>query len=212
MYIALEGLKGTGKSTLIDNLLPSLQQICKSKNKTLCCFKPTAPIPNYNQGNSINVDLCSNFERIQLYAERSNYHANLVNWQSDYILSDRSIFTSLAVHWHKYQKDYKSLDDFYFMLRQQEHAIAIPDLVIQLEAPVDVLMKRYKNRNRNYGKAEENIEQARIIASNYEQIKEWLNTACGKNTLQKTVIWHTLDSGINSPSKLQLECLKILNL
>lgn len=203
MYIAFEGVKGTGKSTVLKNLLPLFEKIYT--DKTVSYFKPTAPIPNNFE---INPDLCNDVDRMQFYAKRSNYHASLVNWQADYILSDRSIFTSLAVYWHKYKTQYQTLENFYAMIRSQEYCINIPDLVIQLDAPIDILLKRYEQRERNYGTHEETREQAELISLNYQEIREWVNSVYGEKAIQKKVNWQVVDSHKHSPQEI---LSKVLN-
>lgn len=199
MYVAIEGLKGTGKSTVLQALLPHIEALFDSTQQRLAILNPTKPMAKthyleqyFAQGQNDDAYLQ------KLYAARSNYHATLTDWDADLIISDRSIFTSLAVRWHHIDTANMTPVQHFKQVRQQEHQIAIPDLVIQLNAPNATLLDRYATRRRAYGQYEETIEAIIQLKNGYNSLYQWLaeeQTAC---LLGKSIPIYQLDTQLNS--------------
>lgn len=175
MYIAIEGLKGTGKSTLLEALTPYLKAYCDSKQQQLAILHPTKPMSDHYLEDEFYEYQNNDAYLRTLYAARSNHHAAGVDWNADLIISDRSIFTSLAVRWqYAYQANINP-SQHYEQVRCQEHVIAIPDIVIQLDASNTTLLERYAKRDRQYGHYEETIESLVHMRNNYGKLFEWLS-------------------------------------
>lgn len=192
MYIAIEGLKGTGKSTLLKTLAPFLKARCDSKKQRIAILHPTKPIPEHHHLERCFYQYQNNDAYLRLlYAARSNYHASRTDWSADLVISDRSILTSLAVRW---QQVNLSPIQHYEQVRAQEHMIAIPDIVIQLDAPNTVLLERYAKRNRRYGQHEETIESVMNMKNSYEHLYEWLDTEQTMYLLGKSIPIYSYDT------------------
>lgn len=194
MYIAIEGIKGVGKSTIVSHLDSILASALPLDGKTHTVLSPTRPMPSQHpleMQYAINSN-CDSY-REMLYAERSNYHASCIDWQTDIILGDRSIMTSLAVRWHKIYDSLSPLA-YYQAVRQKESVIKIPDVVIQLDCDEKTLLDRYANRQRDYGLHEECIESVLLLKTNYQGVKNWLQTCEAESVIGKRVNWITIDT------------------
>ena len=176
MYIAIEGLKGTGKSTLLEILLPHLMAHFDSTQYRITTLRPTKPMPEDHPLEHMFYQHQNNDAYLRLlYAARSNYHASRTDWNADLIISDRSILTSLAVRWQNTKEEHMTPSQHYEQVRAQEDVIAIPDIIIQLDAPDTILLDRYVKRDRQYGQHEESLESVMNMRSSYTQLYEWLS-------------------------------------
>lgn len=183
MYIAFEGLKGTGKSTLLENL----QLWLWTNGMDFAPLSPTSAMPEHlwweqtaNEPQYQNDD-----EFLQsLYAARSNYHASQCDLHHSLILGDRSILTSLATRWHL------ATDKAAYcqQVRALEHLIPWPDHVILLDCSDDLLLQRYAKRQRDYGLQDETPQRLQQIRHAYQD----LQTHNGQ--LIPMMQWHAVDS------------------
>ena len=202
MYIAFEGLKGTGKSTLLENL----QMWLWTNGIDFVPLSPTKPMPQHlwweqaaNDAQYQNDD-----EFLQaLYAARSNFHAKNCDLTHDLILGDRSILTSLATRWHN-AKDKAAFCD---QVRLLEYVIPWPDHVILLDCPDNILQQRFSSRQRSYGNYDETPQRLQQVRTAYSEIKNYTGT------LMPNMQWHCLDSSEYDGDKLA-ECIghKIMDL
>lgn len=192
MYIALEGIKGVGKTTILTHLKTLLAE--SMDNYRFDVISPTHPTPNDHPLEVQYAHEPDNDElREQVYAHRSNYHASHTDWQADMIIGDRSIITSLAVRWHRVNNGLSALSHFK-QVRAKEHLIAIPDVVIQLDCDADKLLQRYALRERCYGKQEECLEAILALKQHYQSVNHWLKTQEAIDTVSKNIDWITLDT------------------
>lgn len=153
MYIALEGTKGTGKSTLFQQLESAL----KCDGVEFQTFSPTKPMPIdiwWEQAYAQHADNDAYVDA--LYTARANHHAQLADFNAPLILGDRSILTSFVTRW---PNDPSKIESYIKQVRSMEYAVPIPDLVIYLDLPVDVTLNRLAQRQRNYGLFDEQIER-----------------------------------------------------
>ena len=206
MYIAIEGLKGTGKSTLMQTLLPLLQeQLAACDIQTL---SPTTPIPDHPLEAHFFARQDDDNYLQELYAKRSNHHASNIDWNADLIISDRSLFTSLAVRWHHAENKRLSALQHYQQIRVLESVIPLPDITIQLDAPDDILMSRYKTRTRIYGKQEETLAAISTLRRNYKQMYAWLASHQAQTVTDKPIELYQYDTAYHTPEQT---CDHILN-
>mgnify|MGYP000087076944 FL=1 len=152
MYIALEGTKGTGKSTIFSQLEIALQY----DGIQFATFSPTKPMPTdlwwekaYAQYSEVDQFI------EELYHARANHHAKKISFDEPLVLGDRSILTSFVTRW---PQESQKLHEYIQHTRAQEYAVPVPDMVIYLDLPIEVTLQRLANRERNYGLRDEQIE------------------------------------------------------
>lgn len=211
MYIAIEGIKGTGKSTLLTALTPHLHTYCDAKKQSVALFYPTKPIPEDH-----HLERC--FDKSQsddtylraLYAARSNYHASRVDWNADLIISDRSILTSLAVRWENAFQANFSPRQHYEQVRSQEYEIAIPDIIIQLDTCNDILLQRYAKRARQYGQQEETLDSILNMKNSYKQLLQWLNAKQARELIGKSISVYKFNTSTSSIESICQQSLSLI--
>lgn len=98
---------------------------------------------------------------------------------------------------------------YFTQVRQQEYKIAIPDMVIHLDAPESVLLSRYQARSRQYGKHEENIESIQCFKQSYQQLYRWLQTPDAYALIGKLVTVQYFDTHEQNTDTI---CSDVLNL
>jgi thymidylate kinase len=169
MYIAIEGLKGVGKSTLLDHLKGWLE-LAGVDYQMLC---PTRAMPHQTwwEHAAQNSQYIQDDEfRQALYAARSNYHSSQIDWSRELILGDRSIITSLVTRWEKTRR--MPALNYIQQVRQQEYNISLPDHVIVLDLSDRVLLPRLAQRQRCYGKHDECLSRLQAARRAYSQIEQ----------------------------------------
>lgn len=142
-YICFEGLDGSGKSTVFKKVCTAL----KEKGFNVCELCPTKKIDGtdfleklFDKYKFFNR---SRFLRQFLYAHRSNFVAERIDWNADIILGDRSIITSYITRFSESPLISKFL---VWKTNFLESKIPAPNFVIYLEVPPEVLQKRLKLR------------------------------------------------------------------
>jgi thymidylate kinase len=161
MYIAIEGIKGCGKSTV-------LQQVFDSEKRALTnasLFPITAPMAvlhplelqfrhcSHRQTNDDFVE--------QLFIRRAYW--NQPRFLQSTIIGDRSIATAIVTRWNKWQ------DPFYTIskVKNDYSGIMKPDVVVFIDTPVNnARFNISKRKPKLTGKAEEekgSLEKADTI-------------------------------------------------
>ncbi len=151
-YIAIEGVKGTGKSSILPLLSRRLQ-----RDRIRCHI--VAPTKQGDIHEPIESIIAMHPELLKqdtwkerLYAYRSNYAAQSIPATAQLLLGDRSIATSYATRWHLYQNKQSLIE----RVDALEPLIPGPDCIVYLKLPHEELMKRLAHRTeRNYGKEDE---------------------------------------------------------
>ena len=169
MYIALEGTKGTGKSTIFSQLEIALQY----DGIQFATFSPTKPMPTdlwwekaYAQYSEVDQFI------EELYHARANNHAKKISFDEPLVLGDRSILTSFVTRW---PQESQKLHEYIQHTRAQEYAVPVPDMVIYLDLPIEVTLQRLANRERNYGLRDEQIERLIQTKMAYEEFFKFKN-------------------------------------
>jgi dTMP kinase len=133
-YVVIEGIDGTGKTELASRLVPPLL----ARGHSVSSFRePTdkflrAQFARRIESDSLAAAMCFTVDRAMLRPA-----IDFALDQGDVVLQDRSFYSTLA-----YQYPGLSADDWR-ELERIELAIALePDLVLYLDAPVDLAMKR----------------------------------------------------------------------
>lgn len=181
-YIAIEGVKGVGKTTVIERLEEHLNQ--KGMHYAIIC-------PTRKQDNSIWELLFHyfpcDFIQERMYAHRSNLAATRTQWDSNLVIGDRSILTSYATRFWNF------IDprDLINRVNSMEQKIKFPDVVLYLNASETKILERLHNRkNRLYGKKDETISKIRKDLMAYNFLKsnllssrtKWVDIDCNGNT------------------------------
>jgi dTMP kinase len=134
MYVVIEGIDGTGKTELAGRLVHAIL----ARGHSVSSFREPTDKFLRTQGDRLNkVDgigaaLCSTVDRAML---RPQIERALD--QGDVVLQDRSFYSTLAYH-------YPGLSaEVWRELERIERVVGMePDIVLYLDAPVEVAMKR----------------------------------------------------------------------
>ncbi len=162
MYIALEGIKGTGKSTIIGHL--------NDTNKRLCVFPFTKEIPVGNPFEQICVSspylktndaFCE-----QLYAERAKWHHNHAATFGT-LLGDRSIITAYVTRWNKWGDPYLTIA----RSEKLHNGIRHPDVIVLLQPDPEKSLERIQQRPiKTFGRYDEQLWKLKEAAEIYEEL------------------------------------------
>lgn len=193
MYIAIEGLKGTGKSTLMRQL-PLRLRAAGVPVVTLC---PTRPLPFPHPLEQLAATGHDDALREQLYAARSNFHAARVPADAPLVLGDRSILTSYATRWDRLPAHHRT--EHIAQVDALEHRIGRPDHVIYLSLPAPQLLARLRARiERRYGLDDQTPERLRSAARAYRDMREQAHSL-GLDA----ITWHDLDARVTPEALLR---------
>lgn len=166
IYIAIEGLDGSGKSTLFQNIVSKLEEEKISFSEC----KPTKPLNP--DGWLEQIFKRSLFLRNRwltkafLYSRRSREAAEKTNWNSPLVLGDRSVITSYVVYRHRFNSK---------LLAQKwvdtlEPDIPSPDIVLYLRLPIDELNDRKLKRGKPLDQDEVGRRPGQMFEA-YEEIR-----------------------------------------
>jgi len=164
MMIALEGTKGSGKSTLFEKLL-ELDDILPVKPVT---YRPTSPAPDHLHVASILSAYPflakQDCWQEKLYAERAAWHTKQIPSDASFILADRCIATSYATRWYKW-------GDPMFTIQKVDALhinVPVPNMILWLDCPPEIALKRIAKRpERNYGLADEGAKRIKETYAAY---------------------------------------------
>jgi thymidylate kinase len=201
MYIALEGPKGSGKSTAWRTLIYAL----RARGIAVEFLCPTRPIdpPCLIERLSRCWPLrgCDLF-RERLYAARSNFHARRSGGAQGLVLGDRSKLTSYVTRW-----DGRTHDTRRASIRRVdrlESLISLPDHVLYLDAPLGVLVERVRRRGRDYGQVDETPSRLAAQRAAYAELERR-----GPELGLANVRWHHIDAAC-PPDAVSAACAEVL--
>lgn len=140
-YIAFEGLEGCGKSTHVTRLAATLNgvatrepggtEIGAALRATMLDAKNTSLSPR-SEALMMAADRAQHIQQVVLPAIESGRH----------VVSDRSVYSSLAYQGYGRELDLDSLRRFNSWAIQD----VWPDLVVFIDVPLDALLERLKKR------------------------------------------------------------------
>ena len=140
-YIAFEGLEGCGKSTHVTRLATSLNAVATREpggTEIGAALRATML-------DGKNTSLSPRSEALMMAADRAQHIQEVVLSAIDsgrHVVSDRSVYSSLAYQGYGRQLDLESLRRFNSWAIQD----VWPDLIVFIDAPLDVLLERLKKR------------------------------------------------------------------
>ena len=140
-YIAFEGLEGCGKSTHVTRLATSLNAVATREpggTEIGAALRATML-------DAKNTSLSPRSEALMMAADRAQHIQEVVLPAIDsgrHVVSDRSVYSSLAYQGYGRQLDLESLRRFNSWAIQD----IWPDLVVFIDVPLDVLLERLKKR------------------------------------------------------------------
>lgn len=166
-YIAFEGLEGCGKSTHVTRLATALNAVATREpggteigaalRATMLDAKNTSLSPR-SEALMMAADRAQHIQEVVLPAIASGRH----------VVSDRSVFSSLAYQGYGRQLDLGSL--------RQLNSWAIqdvwPDLVIFIDVSMDVLFERLKKRELDRFEREDRSFFERVLLGFHEMAKD----------------------------------------
>jgi thymidylate kinase len=168
MYICFEGVKGSGKSTI---LAAVLQRLTESGVRfgTVNPTRPSPPDLLWERAATERPHLCKKdgFNR-RLYAARYNYAMGTADWSQPLMLGDRSLATAYATRWMRWGDPRLCIAQV-----DRTHVPAPrPDHVIYLHAGLPVLRERLDRRpDRSYGKHDEALERLIEARQAYDDMR-----------------------------------------
>lgn len=175
-YIAIEGIKGVGKSTVLSMLLRRLHMFPHVS------INPTSRVSQFSWMEFLDQHLpLRRFDRWTraLYANRSNGQVYQAQEQVDalleegvcpqFILGDRSILTSITTRWHQGKEN---PEEYYNTIRKEERLIPIPKYVLYMHASMETICSRISARKRYYGASDEQPKRLKAAHETYMKLKD----------------------------------------
>ena len=199
MYIVLEGIKGSGKSTQFARLQQWLQQH-HPEVPLLCPTQAMPPECWWEQAAAVHAhddDFVA-----ALYTARANHHASQIDWQQPLVVGERSILTSWVTRLPEHEADQQQHMQ---QVWQQEYHSRVPDHVIYLDVgqQFERLQQRLHGRQRSYGLADETQQRLRHAAAGYACLQT------STHPLLSHTQWHVLDAW-QDPDVLQQQILTLV--
>lgn len=166
MYIAIEGIKGSGKTTLISMISEALRE----QKRDFTVLRHTARIscPSVYEFLNDRIKMLRNYDcwNSLLYSRRAQYSHNNIH-DARLIIGDRSVATSYAVRWRKWGDPVKCIH----YVDKTEKALRVPDHIIMLDTFPEVAFERINQRIKtDTVKADETISRLELVRSNYFEV------------------------------------------
>lgn len=202
MYLCLEGIKGTGKSSAYEAIKKKLD----SMNITYSTICPTKPISGFDLREILNAKFeflrNSVFWSKWVYSHRSNFSAiRALKEKRSVIIGDRSKLTSYVVK----RMHGKTWEESFSIVNRTEKYIPIPDVVIYFKMSPVLAHERVKNRKNKFSIKKDETLDALITSSRlYEELK----SSNAFPTLSK-ITWIEVN-GKNEPDQIANEAINII--
>jgi dTMP kinase len=216
MFIAFEGVDGSGKTTLIEFFHKAIQDhlaVCGKKTSVLRTREPGgSELAEQIRALIMHYDMHIQAEILMMYAARVDHFEKTIHPQlkeGGIVLTDRYFYSSFAYQGGGQKGSMDLLNDLMRHFHQQFSDTCLPDYLIFLDVDVDTALARRKARRaaQNHGvQTTDKFEafdldfQRRVYASYQQQIKNMplLQPPCNQNILQN-----------DEPSKKQTQLIKI---
>lgn len=184
MYVAIEGIKGSGKSSVLARVTQQLDADAVS----YAMLRPYGMDTSGSPLDRIFAATGNLWPRAAVnwfYARRSDRRAARLHRRGGLVIGDRSIVTSYVTNWD--QRDPLGAMD---RVDRLERRIALPDHVVLLDAPVDLALQRIGKRpKRRHGGNDERRERLAEAARAYRAMAEQsARFGLGR------VTWHLIDA------------------
>lgn len=170
MYICLEGIKGTGKSSVYEQLKRKIETM-ELPYTTIC---PTKPISGFD----IREMLTRRFEFLRnnifwskwIYSHRSNFSARkALKEKKPLILGDRSKLTSYVVR----RMQGMTWEAAFKVIDKTEKYIPLPDIVVYFQIEPTLAYERIKRRKNHFGNRQDETLEALVVSKIfYEELRE----------------------------------------
>lgn len=167
MYVAIEGIKGSGKSTVIQDVR---QQINKH-NVPVDVFAITNPMSlshplermlYKNNALKLNDDFIE-----KLFHQRAVWNQAFLNQHCQHVLGDRSVATAIVTRWNKWNDPYKTIKK----VNHDYAAIMKPDVIVWLNTkPADAADNICKRTKKLVGENEESLTMLDMARNVYKEL------------------------------------------
>lgn len=200
MYIAIEGLKGTGKSTLVG----LLQSWLTTKGIDFDLLCPDQPMANdhWLEQKALLPQFAERDEfRELLHNTRATYHKQRVNFKKRVVIGDQSIFSHLVERWHRVAE--LGMKNYVHQVYRREYHLPWPDHVIMLSMPISELYDRLTTLQGNQEHEIETSELYQHLMADHHALIELEENAMflGYGHVQ----WHHANA--NQPFHDLVECI-----
>jgi len=141
MYIAIEGIKGCGKSTILKNIFRDN----KSRLVNVCHYPITAPMAanhHLERELKLNKHYQNNDDFIEkLFLTRAYRNQPKSVWPT--VIGDRSLATAIVTRWDKWQDPYYTISKV-----QKDYSLIIkPDVIVFIDTPIPSAETNISKRN-----------------------------------------------------------------
>ncbi len=144
MFINIEGIDGSGKTSIINYLKPKFNNIYFTK-------EPTDNF-EFDKLKKLDNEYDSIYNFFLFTYDRLNHQKYLEENKDNIIISDRYIASSIAYEGPLINKFFNNIDETVKWILYVSKMIKLPDIIIYLDLDIDIAMERIKNNRKNLNK------------------------------------------------------------